>query len=88
MRLYPHQGGEGAASLTVHSIEHTKENPFYWSYNYLYPETEIAIFSKDVKLLFEGELNEIFDRLTSGEFKDCFFGLKMEKHGYGGSPIK
>lgn len=88
LALYPHQGGEGAASLVVEALESTKENAFFHVYNYLYPETEIAVFSTNAELLFEGELVKILDRLISGEFRNCLIGLKMEKHGYGGSPIK
>jgi len=81
------QGMEDYCELAVRKFD-CLENNTYDLWTVLFPETEIVIFSAAGEVKYEGEVGPILERLTTLEFRFCYFGLKMEKHGLFGFPRK
>lgn len=87
LSCYSDMGMEGYCKIIVEKFDCYENNP-YDLRTVLFPDTEIVIFSPDGQTKFEGKVEEVIDRLTSTEFRFCFFWLKMEKHGLFGYPPK
>jgi len=87
LSCYSDMGMEGYCQLIVEKFDCLESNP-YDLRTVLFPETEVIIFAPDGQIKFEGYVEQIMERLTSSEFRFCFFWLKMDKHGIFGLPRK